>query len=235
VWPVIKSFAELEKLLKANKYTLTLNQDKAIDQNYIRTYQDEYTTKGHLTASPFVYSFFDYRENSNSIVLDSEILMFINEYVVVWRKSNGKSKETILTVVPITYTEYSRLMSKPYKRPLNYQAWRILDNSSNELSSVDNPVKRAELVVGPNDTITDYVIRYIKRPRAIRLIDFDDVTLDGESTEQTCELDPILHQEILQRAVELAKASYTGDLNSQIALGSSSQTNVGAVAAQSSR
>lgn len=162
-------------------------------------------------------SFFDLRTNTKSVSLDDDILMFINEYVEATR--NGLTAR--LTVLPINYTEYSRLMSKPYKRPLKNQAWRLLDNS--------NGSKRAELVIGPNDTITKYVIRYVKRPRAIRLTTFDDVTLDGDATEQSCELDPILHPEILQRAVEFAKASYTGDLQSQIALGQTSQTNIGAV------
>jgi hypothetical protein len=55
------------------------------------------------------------------------------------------------------------------------------------------------------------------------------VTIDGSGEEQTCELDPIIHPEILQRAVELAKAAYLGDLTSQIALGQTSQTSIGTV------
>jgi hypothetical protein len=156
--------------------------------------------------------------------------MFVNEYVIVNRSSNKER----LTVIPLTYTEYTRLMSKPYKRPLKFQSWRILDNSASD-NSATAPVKKAELVIGPNDELLQYVARYVKKPRAIRLITFDEVTLDGDNTEQSCELDPILHEEIVQRAVELAKAAYTGDLNSQIALGQSSQTNVGAVASQQSR
>lgn len=168
-------------------------------------------------ATPFLDSFFDMRDNTQSVTLDDDILMFINEYVEA--KRDGSISR--LTVLPINYVEYSRLMSKPYKRPLKNQAWRLLDNSDGH--------KKAEIVVGPNDTINRYVIRYVKRPRAIRLTDLDGVTLDGSNTEQSCELDPILHPEILQRAVELAKASYTGDLQSQIALGQASQTNIGAV------
>lgn len=168
-------------------------------------------------ATPFLGSFFDMRDNTQSVTLDDDILMFINEYVEAKRGSSIAR----LTVLPINYVEYSRLMSKPYKRPLKNQAWRLLDNSDGH--------KKAEIVVGPNDTINRYVIRYVKRPRAIRLTDLDGVTLDGSNTEQSCELDPILHPEILQRAVELAKASYTGDLQSQIALGQASQTNIGAV------
>ena len=92
-------------------------------------------------------------------------------------------------------------------------------------------VNRADLIVGPNDTLVKYSMRYVKRPRAIILSDLEGVTLDGQTQAQTCELDPILHPEILQRAVELAKAAYIGNLESQVALGQTSQTNIGMTAA----
>lgn len=67
----------------------------------------------------------------------------------------------------------------------------------------------------------------MKRPKPIILADLDGLTIDGESTPSNCELDPILHHEILKRAVELAKAAYLGDLQSQVALGQASQTDIG--------
>lgn len=169
--------------------------------------------------SPFKNAFFDNRDNTKAVELNKDVLMFINEYVIVTR---GEQKVR-LTVIPINYNEYSRLMSKPYKRPLKFNAWRLLDNSDAK--------NRAELIVGPNDTITQYTIRYVKRPNPIVLSDLEEgLSLgDNVSTETPCELDPILHPEILQRAVELAKAAYTGDLTSQVALGQSSQTNMGIV------
>lgn len=147
----------------------------------------------------------------------TDILLYINEVLTVTR-----NEETInLTVVPINYLDYNRLMSKPFKRPLKNQAWRLIIDSS------DTSI--VEIVPGPNDTISSYIIRYIARPQPIILTDFtsEGVSLDGINTKQECKLDPILHHEILQRAVELAKAAYTGDLNSQVALGVSSETNMG--------
>ena len=172
-----------------------------------------------VVLSPFQDAFFDNRNNTKAVELNKDILMFINEYVIVTR---GEQKVR-LTVVPINYNEYSRLMSKPYKRPLKFNAWRLLDNSDAK--------NRAELIVGPNDTITQYTIRYVKRPNPIVLSDLEEGLSLGDniSTETPCELDPILHPEILQRAVELAKAAYTGDLTSQVALGQTSQTNMGIV------
>ena len=208
------------------------NEKRQIDFSMIMRSNIYEPSKG--ASDVFTTSFFDLRDNTKAVTLNSDILMFVNEYVEVTR--NGKKVR--LTVVPINYMEYSRLMSKPFKRPTKNQAWRLLDNS--------NGAKKAELIVGPIDTITKYVTRYVKRPRAIILDVLSDGTsldgyvgADGEGNPTanvseavqgiTCELDPILHPEILQRAVELAKAAYTGDLASQLALGQSSQTNMGIV------
>ena len=193
--------------------------DKYIDSSTMDVVSRVVNSDGEteVTLTPFKDSFFDLRPETKSVVLEDDILMFTNEYVVV----NRRNKDTRLIVVPINYMEYSRLMSKPFKRPIKNQAWRLLDNSNGQ--------KKAEIIIGPNDTIQKYVIRYVKRPRAIRLTTFDDVTIDGDNTAQCCELDPILFPEIIQRACELAKAAYIGDLQSQVALGQASQTNVGMV------
>lgn len=173
----------------------------------------------------FDTSLFDSREQVKSVTIEDDILMLINEYLEVDRplimRPPFKSEQVRLTVLPITYVEYSRLMSKPYKWPLKNQAWRLIGNRGER--------KNVELIAGPFDTITKYAIRYVKRPRAIRLADFGNMTIDGESTPQCCELDPILFPEIIQRACELASAVYKGDLQSQLVLGQTSQTNIGMV------
>ena len=168
------------------------------------------------TVSTFAASVFAGRTAGvNSITMPSDALLYVNERLEVTR--GGAT--VMLTVIPISYTEYARQMLKPYKRPVQYQAWRIIDSAVSGLS--------ADLIAGPNDTITKYVARYVKRPQAIILSDLEGVTIGGSDTAQECELDPILHEEILQRAVELAKAAYTGDLSSQIALGTNSETEKG--------
>lgn len=190
---------------KGNKYL------EGFDENEKRQIDFSMITKTEIYEE-FDNSILDNRENSKSINLNSNILMIINEFVDVSR--DGKSQR--LVVIPLDYKEYSRLISKPYKRPLKFQAWRVINSS--DLSN------RAELIVGSNDTITSYSVRYVKKPRAIILTDLPEgITLDNSSTEQACELDPILHQEILQRAVELAKAAYLGDLSSNVELGKRSE------------
>lgn len=194
---------------KGNKY------QEGFDGNEKRQIDFSMIMRSSEVSSGFADGVFDSR--GKVVTIDSNIMMILNEYATVTRANDAKSiPETVrLTIVPINYTEYSRLMSKPFKRPLKWQAWRLLTN--------DDTTKKAEIIAGPNDTLTAYHIRYIKRPQAIILSDLEGVTLDGKTTAQECELDPILHQEILQRAVELAKAAYTGDINSQVQMGQRSE------------
>lgn len=294
----------------------------------------DYDTQGNVTSStygdPNTYEIIA-SEGSNSVDgrignmllnIPADTLFIVNESVTVQRRG----KKVKLNVVPITYTEYNRMMNKPYKRPLQYQAWRILTNDSTYAagSPLGTRPYNTEVIVGPNDTIANYSIRYVRKPLPIILNylgdglsiegyvgsanygqyngdlydsttykpvittkDFGDKISDYETSKAIrlevaekdnysyintgvgsedvsntnriitkynkpvsgawtpaewyypiitdpstkkgieCELDPIIHHEILQRAVELAKASYLGDLNSQLALGVNSQTNIG--------
>lgn len=171
-----------------------------------------------------------------------ELLIIVNEFINVDRPKDSittasdeepNSKGIPLTVVPIMYKEYARLMSKPFKRPKFYQAWRILDNGEEGLT--------AYLIAGPEDTITSYTVRYIKKPLPIILGDITGLTIDGlnfdsdeiknlhgeERTKYGSELDPILHREIIKRAVELAVAAYSSNAADKIQLGNLSQTDIG--------
>lgn len=122
-------------------------------------------------------------------------------------------------VIPIKFDEYMRLMSKPFKEPLKWQAWRLVTDSNSNIN--------AEIIAHSPDTIESYNIRYIRRPRPIILVDltteYGDLTIDGESAVSECELNPEVHEEILQRAVELAKVIYTGDANGLLQVGQRSE------------
>lgn len=138
---------------------------------------------------------FDMRDNSKSITLPSKMMIPINEMVEVVREG----KTVTLQVIPMRFDTYSRLMSKPFKRPLKYQAWRLINNST---------VNKADIIVGPSDILAKYIIRYIRRPNPIIVSDLDGLTIEGKEDRTDCELDPILHEEIVQRAVELAKITW---------------------------
>ena len=80
-----------------------------------------------------------------------------------------------------------------------------------------------------NSLDTSYKLRYVKVPRPIILSDLTDLELSirDRREQSTCELPDEMHPEILKRAVELAKAYYIGDLQSQLAIGKNSSTELG--------
>lgn len=98
--------------------------------------------------------------------------------------------------------------------------------------SAESVTPSIELIGRLDKDSLSYTVRYLRKPRPIILPEEGlegDLSIQGISTYSTCELDESLHQEILQRAVELAKAAYLGDLQSQIALGQTSKTDIGMV------
>lgn len=173
-------------------------------------------TEKYDDISFFNTALYDPRPESRSVHMPSDIMMMLNERVVVSRRA----KDTYLTVIPIQYSEYDRMMSKPFKRPSKNQAWRIF-NYIAETSNV------ADIIVGPGDSIKEYSFRYVKRPKPIITGNLDGLEIEGYSDITECELDPIIHYEILQRAVEKAKAAYSGTLQDIVSVGQASQTDIG--------
>lgn len=182
----------------APKSTYSYTEAYDAEGNVLKDEKDNilYIRNEGTDVSDFGTPLFDMRENTKSITLPSKLMYAINEMVEVTRNN----KAVLLQVVPVKFDEYSRLMCKPYKRPLKYQAWRLTNN---------DVVNKADIVVGPSDTLTKYTIRYVRRPNPIIVSDLDGLTIDGVSHASECELDPIIHTEILQRAVELAKIAWT--------------------------
>ena len=122
----------------------------------------------------------------------SDILIVLNE--MCNDTTNGA-----YTIVPISYAEYMRLMTKPYKYPVKGVAWR--------LNSELNTTPTVELIARFAGTVT-YTIRYVKRPAPIVLANISP-SIENVSSAQTCTLPEHLHQEILRRAVNLAKIAWS--------------------------
>ena len=119
-----------------------------------------------------------------------------------WRKD--------FVIVPISYKEYDREMSKPYAQPLKKQAWRLFQNQAtgfdinSELIPRFNVKEESSGGAAPTYKSFVYKIRYVKRPQPIVLEDLpNNLEIDGVTTESECELNPIIHMDILNKAVEL--------------------------------
>lgn len=138
------------------------------------------------------------------------------------------------SVVSISYSDYQRLMMKPYAYPPKKTVWRLFTSTSTVKEDTSTPVEPttmsvdstaneyavpiAEVIGKVGDSIT-YKLRYVKKPSPIILLDLngDDVSIEGEQNESPCELPTQLHQEILERAVTLAKIAYQGGSTSTLA------------------
>lgn len=133
-----------------------------------------------------------YDDRGVFVNLPSNLLFTLNEKVV---DVEGKN----YVVVPINYREYDRQMSRAYTQPLKKQAWRLFNDGNADLL-------KAELIPVKGTIIDSYKVRYIRRPRPIVLVDLtvDNLDIEGVSTPTECELNPIIHLDILNKAVELA-------------------------------
>ena len=155
------------------------------------------------------------KENNTPI---NDILAILNEKLTLLNTTGSTTTiKNEYQVVPISYDEYTRKMLKPYKRPLKGQAWRLVNSDSDS--------RYVEIIAGPEaDSLSSgdslkYTIRYIRQPKPIivgqlgtglTINGYSYDTGDNQINNQTkgCELDPVLYEEILQRAVELAKAAW---------------------------
>ena len=196
---------------KGNKY------GQGFDENAKR--QIDFSTL-ITVAKPSQYTptgdYVKFDDRSQLYKMPQNILLMLNETGI--NTVDGVNR--LISIVPMNYEEYARLMSKPWKQPLKNQGWRLFQSTG----GVDFI---SEIVIKYNSSLADYKIRYVKRPNPIILAnladEYSNVSIEGITTITECELDPIIHPEILQRAVELAKSAYTGDLKSSIELGQRSE------------
>lgn len=196
---------------KGNKYGEGFDDNQKRQIDFLNLVQIK---KLDAATSPLITKLDD---RSSLYTFPTDTLFVINESVNGVK--NGVKK--LVNVLPINFKEYSRLIQKPYKLPYKNQAWRLINNSSSN--------KAIEVIIDPNVFIKDYVVKYVKKPSPIVLtnlsskFDGEGLSIEGVTTYQTCELDDSIHQEVLQRAVELAKSFYEGNINSVIELGKRSE------------
>lgn len=196
---------------KGNKY------GQGFDENAKR--QIDFSTL-ITVAKPSQYTpeggYVKFDDRSQLYKMPQDILLMLNETGI----NTVDGVKRLISIIPMNYEEYARLMSKPWKQPLKNQGWRLFQSTG----GVDFI---SEVVIKYNSSLADYKIRYVKRPKPIILAnladEYSNVSIEGINTITECELDPILHPEILQRAVELAKSAYTGDLKSSVELGQRSE------------
>ena len=201
--------------IAVGEYTVSDSATIEIGEDVIHVIGWPFDIGGTITISTKTFSVANGKIDNRSgmYVFPSDTFIVINESI----QTNANK---YLQVIPLRFDEYTRLMSKPFKRPLKNQAWRLMN--SGEVNG-NSATKVVEIITNTWDEnqIAAYNIRYVRVPRPIIVADLDDLTIDGENKQSdACEIDPILHEDILQRAVELAKVAWTatGQDNTQLVL-----------------
>lgn len=187
------------------------------------------------------YNFYQKNEVTFSYSKLSDLFLPIQDELTVY--DTVAQQNRLLQIQPLGNLEYIQKMSKPFKQPIKNQAWKIQTEADNNQNTV-------KLIYGYNNGFMQYALRYIKRPTPIILTALIEEGLSirgyvgstnneetpvkiNSTTEPnkglTCLLDEEIHEEILQRAVELAKAAYTGSLGDIVQLGNISGTDIGNV------
>lgn len=159
--------------------------------------------------------------NTKSFVFDTEedILRVVLEKIKILDEGCYVGKE--LTVVPQTHDTYNKQIKNPFRKPKlsgRYNvAWRI--NNGNFKSEIIVPEQVSNFL---------YIYRYIKKPSPIILEDLSlqSLSIDGIDEPTECELNPITHRAILDKALELAKLYYeNGDLSSIVQMNDKDKIN----------
>lgn len=101
------------------------------------------------------------------------------------------------SVIPIPQDDYYRIRNNPFRGPSKDRVLR-LDIKGNLMELVSKY------------DVQKYIVRYLAQPSPIILIPLpDNLSINGISTVSECELNPVIHRAILERAVTLAIISKT--------------------------
>ena len=141
-------------------------------------------------------------KSQNYTRIDSEVLppkdlMFITYEEIIYASDDECVRKYSPAVVPVRQDYLHRVLKNPFKGPSKERVLRADMNGVIRLYSA-YPIKM-------------YTMHYLRQPLPIILEDLEDVSIDGRQSITECELNPILHRAILERAVALAKIAYIGN------------------------
>ena len=108
---------------------------------------------------------------------------------------NNCINNKIVSVVPTIHDDLDKVLKNPFKSPNSRKVIRLDFDNKIELISKYN--------------ISNYKVRYLKKPNPIILVSLEDnLSINNGDTEvSNGETNPILHERIVQRAVQLAVQS----------------------------
>lgn len=141
--------------------------------------------------------------NHYSFELPEDCWYIIFEQATTIPSDNKCENEKRLYISPVTHDDYQRIIQNPFRGPNARRALRL-------------DFGKLQVEVVTKYELGQYLVRYLSKPTPIVLCDLtvDGISIDGVTTPTECELPELLHQDILNRAVQLAVTSRVA-LNNQ--------------------
>ena len=129
---------------------------------------------------------------SYKVEIEDSVLFMIYEQCTLSDENNCINGR-IVSVVPTIHDDLDKVLKNPFKSPNSRKVIRLDFDNKIELISKYN--------------ISNYKIRYLKKPNPIILVKLEDLNIDKKQEVSNGETNPILHERIVQRAVQLAVQS----------------------------
>lgn len=174
---VLELYQELEQSEEVRKYL----------SNLIKT--DNYAPVGEQDETLINNNFKSYK-----VEISNDILFMIYEQCTLSDENNCINNK-IVSVVPTIHDDLDKVLKNPFKSPNSRKVIRLDFDNKIELISKYN--------------ISNYKVRYLKKPNPIILVALEgNLSINnGDTKVSNGETDPILHERIVQRAVQLAVQS----------------------------
>ena len=174
---VLELYQELEQSEEVRKYL----------SNLIRT--DNYVPIGEQDETLINNNFKSYK-----VKISNDILFMIYEQCTLSDENNCINNK-IVSVVPTIHDDLDKVLKNPFKSPNSRKVIRLDFDNKIELIS--------------KYSISNYKVRYLKKPNPIILVALEDNLSinNGDTKVSNGETNPILHERIVQRAVQLAVQS----------------------------
>lgn len=174
---VLELYQELEQSEEIRKYL----------SNLIKT--DNYVLVGEQDETLINNNFKSYK-----VDISNDILFMIYEQCTLSDEDNCINNK-IVSVVPTIHDDLDKVLKNPFKSPNSRKVIRLDFDNKIELIS--------------KYSISNYKVRYLKRPNPIILVALEDNLSinNGDTKVSNGETNPILHERIVQRAVQLAVQS----------------------------
>lgn len=204
------SYIDTDEKIKTISIFVTATNHTTLPYNFTGT------VNGVSNVTYTSQSYVERLDNEN--VIGNKMYKVLYEDVLRDTTSQNRGDAGILSVIPISYSELSRLTKNPYPFPAKHTCWRL--GSVESLTSNYSYDENALILIPPyGDVLSYYRIHYVSNPSPIILTNLGsdtshEITIDGGYKKTDMSTDNVLHASvhnmIVDTAVMMAKAAMSG-------------------------